>query len=363
MLAADLAAEKDVAVAVIEPVAVSAAPVGAAPATTDVVEEEGASPAADADGPRAKRRRAANETAVVDGDGPTEAAEATDNVAEEEVEKDVANVEEAATPFKAAAAAPVAEAVTPAEAYEDRVRLWEPGWRERYYVNKFRVQASDVEFVRELVRAYAAGVSWVMLYYYQGCPSWKWYFPQHYSPFATDFSLLGEYRPRFERGQPFRPLEQLMAVFPPASKDLIPEPLRPLMLDDGSPILDFYPTSFEIDMNGKTVRGGARREHSARPAHVLSRYRVRAGSLQRRQAAWQGVALLPFVDEDRLLKAVQPLYSKLAPEDRRLNEFGNDLVFVSKASKLFETICDLYGGTVRGVMTRGEAWYSQPQLI
>jgi len=80
---------------------------------------------------------------------------------------------------------------------------------------------------------------------------------------------------------------------------------------------------------------------------------VRGGSRRRRQAAWQGVALLPFVDEDRLLKAVQPLYSKLAPEDRRLNEFGNDLLFVSKASKLFEPICDLYGGTVRGVATRG----------
>lgn len=261
LLAADLAAEKDVAVAVIDHVAASATPAGAA----DVVEEEGAAPAADADEPPpTKRRRAANGAAVVDGDGPAEAAEATADVAEEEAADDAATVEEAATPLKEVAAASEAEAATPAEANEDRVRLWEPGWRERYYVNKFRVQASDVEFVRELVRAYAAGVSWVMLYYYQGCPSWKWYFPQHYSPFATDFSLLGDYRPRFERGQPFRPLEQLMAVFPPASKDLIPEPLRPLMLDESSPILDFYPTSFEIDMNGKTVRCGLRRARSAK---------------------------------------------------------------------------------------------------
>ena len=61
------------------------------------------------------------------------------------------------------------------------------------------------------------------------------------------------------------------------------------------------------------------------------------------QNAWQGVALLPFVDEKRLLAAVTPLYDKLTEEERLRNESGNDLLFVSNASKLFETICDIYG--------------------
>ena len=167
----------------------------------------------------------------------------------------------------AAAAAPVVPTPTPAPtpagndkedeeapAVDDRVRLWEAGWKERYYTAKFRVDARDQDFVRGLVRAYAEGVAWVMLYYYQGCASWKWFFPEHYSPFASDFKLLGDFRPRFERGQPFRPLEQLMAVFPPASRELIPPPLRPLMTDPESSIIDFYPTSFEIDLKGKAVR-------------------------------------------------------------------------------------------------------------
>jgi hypothetical protein len=49
----------------------------------------------------------------------------------------------------------------------------------------------------------------------------------------------------FELGAPFTPLTQLMGVLPPASHRLVPEAYRPLMLDGGSPILDFYPPKFE----------------------------------------------------------------------------------------------------------------------
>lgn len=72
-----------------------------------------------------------------------------------------------------------------------------------------------------------------------------------------------------------------MAVFPAASKAHIPEGWRYLMTEDNSPIIDFYPLDFEIDLNGKKF-------------------------------AWQGVALLPFVDQSRLLltlKEVSPLVS------------------------------------------------------
>ena len=33
----------------------------------------------------------------------------------------------------------------------DNVRLWEDGWKERYYLNKFGVPSDDDEFVGKLV--------------------------------------------------------------------------------------------------------------------------------------------------------------------------------------------------------------------
>ena len=64
-------------------------------------------------------------------------------------------------------------------------RLWEPGYRERYYEQKFGVPYTDMEFRRKYVGLtrgvwrwtdvfpritthYVEGLAWVLYYYYQG---------------------------------------------------------------------------------------------------------------------------------------------------------------------------------------------------
>lgn len=184
----------------------------------------------------------------------------------------------------------------------DNVRLWEPGAKDRYYHAKFHIDPStDQEFIAKVARSYVEGLCWVMAYYYQGCPSWKWFYPYHYAPFASDLTEIGSMHIRFELGEPFRPFDQLMGVFPAASSTHIPEPFRPLMTEADSDVIDFYPETFHIDMNGK-------------------------------RAAWQGVALLPFIDETRLLAALERVYPSLTPEQIRLNARGDPRLF-SHASR------------------------------
>jgi len=82
------------------------------------------------------------------------------------------------------------------------------------------------------------GLCWVMKYYYDGCPSWKWFYPFHYAPFASDLKNIERFREdcsSFDMGQPFKPMEQLMAVFPEDSAHAIPKPSRWLMSDPESP--------------------------------------------------------------------------------------------------------------------------------
>lgn len=113
----------------------------------------------------------------------------------------------------------------------DEVRLWESGFKDRYYSSKFDVGPDDLQFRNTVALEYVRGLCWVLKYYYQGCVSWSWYFPYHYAPFASDFLNISGLSTKFDKGEPFRPLEQLMGVFPAASKKHVPEVYGQLMED------------------------------------------------------------------------------------------------------------------------------------
>lgn len=189
----------------------------------------------------------------------------------------------------------------------DNVRLWEEGYADRYYEQKFKVDPKNIGFRNQVARDYVEGLAWVLLYYFQGCPSWTWYYPHHYAPFAADFVELDKMNIKFDKGKPFKPFEQLMGVLPAASNHAIPEVFHSLMTDEDSDIIDFYPTDFPIDLNGKKF-------------------------------AWQGVALLPFIDEKRLLDAMATRYPLLSAEDAARNEIGKDVLIISDRHPLYDEI-------------------------
>jgi len=195
---------------------------------------------------------------------------------------------------------------------EDEVRLYEDGWKDRYFRSKFDVSADDHEFRRKVVESYTRGLCWVLAYYFQGCVDWGWYYPFHYAPFASDFTDLGSIEINWDRdAKPRKPLEQLMCVFPAASGQFLPDTWRTLMSDPFSPIIDFYPTDFAVDLNGKKFE-------------------------------WMGVALLPFLDEPRLHAALRTVYNDLTEDEIRRNGVGRDLLFVSRRNPVYGKLRDLY---------------------
>ncbi|CAI7609092.1 unnamed protein product [Penicillium glandicola] len=193
------------------------------------------------------------------------------------------------------------------EPQEDTVKLWEPGYADRYYEQKFGVDPKDLEFRHQVAREYAIGLCWVLRYYFQGCPSWTWYYPRHYAPFAADFVDIADMDVQFEKGTIFKPFEQLMGVLPASSNHALPKVFHPLMENPDSEIIDFYPEDFPLDLNGKKF-------------------------------AWQGVILLPFIDETRLLNAMAKVYPLLTEDEKSRNTHGQDVLMLSDRHPLYQDL-------------------------
>ena len=169
----------------------------------------------------------------------------------------------------------------------------------------------------DLCRNYYEGLAWVMLYYYRGVRSWTWFYRYHYAPLPSDLARCDAFRSSrpltrrkpasFSLGQPVKPFLQQLSCLPPQSQSILPASYRPLVRRD-SPVADFYPESFAIDMNNK-------------------------------KNPWEGVNLIPFIDIDRLTAAMEALHvdDGLTAEERKRNAFQGPQLFqfAAKSSGAF----------------------------
>ena len=180
----------------------------------------------------------------------------------------------------------------------------------------------------DVCKRYYEGVQWILFYYYRGVQSWGWYYPYHYAPLASDLAtydmcrfaplLTRRHFQPFSLDAPFSPFLQQLGCLPPQSAAILPPSYRPLVLDAASPIIEFYPPSFSIDMNNK-------------------------------KNPWEGVNLIPFTDEQRMRDAIVAwgCDAKLTAEERRRNAFKPARLYCyspqKKGTVLFPFATTLFG--------------------
>ncbi|XP_037699383.1 LOW QUALITY PROTEIN: 5'-3' exoribonuclease 1 [Choloepus didactylus] len=193
------------------------------------------------------------------------------------------------------------EVVTSKDNLEDETEdddLFETEFRQykrTYYMTKMGVDVVSDDFLADQAACYVQAIQWILHYYYHGVQSWSWYYPYHYAPFLSDIHNISTLKIHFELGKPFKPFEQLLAVLPAASKNLLPACYQHLMTSEDSPIIEYYPPDFKTDLNGK-------------------------------QQEWEAVVLIPFIDEKRLLEAMESCNHSLNKEERKRNQHSECLM-------------------------------------
>ena len=171
----------------------------------------------------------------------------------------------------------------------------------QYLAEKYDDSTEDLDsLIKEMSNSLLDAFDWVLKYYREGCPSWKWFFPYHYAPpieFVIPF--IDDHEPSFQEDLPNQPLMQLLAVLPPQAKDLLPEQLAALM--DSDELKSFYPETFEKDLND-------------------------------RKFEWQATVLVPMIDIDILERKFNEVH---LPDDvlERLNRIEFPIEFKNNGVK------------------------------
>uniref|UniRef100_A0A6C0LYF6 Xrn1 N-terminal domain-containing protein n=1 Tax=viral metagenome TaxID=1070528 RepID=A0A6C0LYF6_9ZZZZ len=173
---------------------------------------------------------------------------------------------------------------TYADAYYDKARVTDPAG----------VLHSGV---KEMCHSYVRMMVWVFMYYTKGCPSFMDYYPYYYAPLMTDLArtTFSHVNISFDHADPLTPFQQLLCVLPANDRSLLPSPYHKLMIRS-SPIFEFYPSTFDIDYEGK-----------------LQEY--------------QGVALLPFIDIPKVVEcynSVKTVYTYKRNTLGRVRTFKRD---------------------------------------
>lgn len=137
-------------------------------------------------------------------------------------------------------------------------------YKKLFYKEKLHFDTSDPNILKKqintLCKEYLKGVQFILNYYLYDIPDWYWFYPYHYSPFFSDIYEYLKFLKsknkilsfKFEKHEPLSPYEQLLAVLPPESSHILPQPVSELMTSANSKIYNFYPELDSIKVEIKS---------------------------------------------------------------------------------------------------------------
>ena len=150
--------------------------------------------------------------------------------------------------------------------YKDTMK--EVDYRKNYdeWVNEYNAHFFKDINMSDVAKEYFKSLIWSYKYYHGDMASWTYYYPYRTSPpiktltECFDPSYLDV---SFEKDTVLSPFEQLMYVMPAQSCRLLPYGLQDMMTDPESPLSEYYPSRFKLDViaGGKNIYSEALLPH------------------------------------------------------------------------------------------------------
>jgi 5'-3' exonuclease len=124
----------------------------------------------------------------------------------------------------------------------DKIDYFNSDWNEQYNKHFFGTEDPD-----KICEEYYKSLNFCLKYYYEGVPSWNWFYKYRAAPSIKQFSEYLEknllsLKVVWEPSTPYTPFEQLMYILPKQSFKLLPK-----VLNDGD-LDEFYPKNFILDI-------------------------------------------------------------------------------------------------------------------
>ena len=159
-------------------------------------------------------------------------------------------------------------------------------YRNIYYKKKI-----NNENIQDMCNQYFSKLTFVLRYYLNEIPDWRYVYKYHYAPFFNEmYKNIKNFdsKCKFNKNTPLSNLQQLISILPTQSINLLPTELQPLFYENSS-IIHMYPSDFIIDNEGKKT------EH-------------------------ESIIILPFVDDNLLLNEFNKI--TLSETSKKLNING-----------------------------------------
>lgn len=123
-------------------------------------------------------------------------------------------------------------------------------WKGQYYDAFFNVNYADKKQINRICFQYLQSLVFCLHYYLDELPSYTWYYPYHASPLPSDILRTLERVDdinevfKFNKGRPYRPLEQLLLILPPQN-DLLSNEIKNKVMKK---FPEYYPQNIDLDV-------------------------------------------------------------------------------------------------------------------